>query len=203
MIEKGLRFFKPNRPSRELSLLLGFEQNPTMSQHDIARLAGISSSMAHNYVKAFVDQGLIQIHGTTNRTMRYVVTPAGQARTQELLAQYAEEVVHLYTLAKHECARKLQNLHRQGLCNVVLFGAAATGELVYNAAQQTPLRILGVVDNDPAKHHHRFGELEVLPPSVISRLRPDGVIITAFGRPDEIYEQIRHLQDDGIQVVRL
>jgi hypothetical protein len=33
MIEKSLRFFKPNRFLRELFLLLGFEQDPAMSQH--------------------------------------------------------------------------------------------------------------------------------------------------------------------------
>ena len=164
MIETSLRFFKPNRWLRELFLLLGFEQNPAMSQHDIAKLAGISSSMAHNYVKYFVDTGLITVQGETNRTMQYLVTTAGKDCTRDLLAGYFEEVVHLYALAKKEFERKLLNLYRQGLHAAVLFGAAETGELVYNAARHTPLRIIGVVDNDVRKQHQKFGALEVLPP---------------------------------------
>ena len=203
MIEKSLRFFKPNRLLRELSLLLGFEQNPAMSQHDIAKTAGISSSMAHNYVKYFVEEGLITVEGETNRTMQYLVTAAGKDRTHDLLARYFEEVVHLYALAKKEFERKLWNLYCQGVRSAVLFGAAATGELVYNAARHTPIRIIGIVDNDVSKQHQKFGELEVLSPTVIESLQPDGVIISAFGRPQEIYAEIQHLQDKGIAVIRL
>jgi DNA-binding MarR family transcriptional regulator len=203
MSQKTLRFFKPNRFLRELFLLIGFEQNPALSQHDIARVAGISSSMAHNYVKYFVEQELITIEGKTNRTMRYLVTPTGKQRKQELLALYSEEVVHLYTIAKNEFEKKLRSLVQHGMNTAVLFGAAATGELVYNASLPTPLQIIGVVDNDPHKHHQKFGELEVLPPTVIESLHPDGVIITAFGKPDEIYAEIKHLQDQGIEIVRL
>jgi predicted transcriptional regulator len=203
MIEKSLRFFKPNRFLRELCLLLGFAQDPAMSQHDIAKIAGISSSMAHNYVKHFAEAGLLTVEGETNRTMQYIVTEAGKDRTNDLLTRYFEEVVHLYALAKKEFERKLWHLYRQGLHSAVLFGAAATGELVYNAARHTPIRIVGVVDNDVHKQHQKFGDLEVLPPTVIESLRPDGVIISAFGKPEEIYTEIKHLQDKGIEVIRL
>jgi hypothetical protein len=60
-----------------------------------------------------------------------------------------------------------------------------------------------VVDNDVHKQHQKFGELEVLPPTVLESLQPDGVIISAFGRPEEIYAEIKHLQDKGIEVIRL
>jgi DNA-binding MarR family transcriptional regulator len=203
MIAKTLRFFKPNRFLRELLLLLGLDANPSLSQHEIARIADISSSMAHNYVKDFVDKGLLTIQGTTNRTMRYFVTAAGKEHIQELLPLYSEEVVHLYTLARKAVEQKLRRLYEQGLHTAILFGAAETGELVYNAAQYTPLRIIGVVDNDPGKQHRQFGALAVAPPSIIEQLHPDGVIITAFGRPDEIYQDIKYLQERGINIIRL
>ena len=203
MLENRLRFFKPNRFLRELFVLLGFEANPRMSQHDIARIAGISSSMAHNYVKSFVDEGWITVQGETNRTMQYLVSAAGKEHAQELLTLYSADVVHLYVIAKRAFEQKLQNLYQQGLHTAVLFGAAETGELVYNAARHTPLRIVGVVDNDTAKQHLRFGELVVSPPSIIEHLRPDGVIITTFGRPEEIYQEIKHFRDQGIAIIRL
>jgi DNA-binding MarR family transcriptional regulator len=202
MIEKTLCFFKPNRFLRELFLLLGLEQDATMSQHEIARIAGISSSMAHNYIKQLIEEGLIAVQGETNRTMQYFLTAAGKERMQELLALYAKEVVHLYTIARKEFEKKLCALYDQGLHSAVLFGAAETGELVYNSARHTPLRVIGVVDNDVSKQHQKFGDLEVLPPGVIERLRPDGVIITAFGSPEEIYAEVKHLEERGIVVIR-
>jgi DNA-binding MarR family transcriptional regulator len=203
MIETELYFFKPNRLLRELSLLLGFEQDPAMSQHDIAKIAGISSSMAHNYVKQFVQDALITIQGESNRTMRYVVNAAGQERSRQLLTLYTREVVHLYALARTVFEKKLCSLYHQGLHTAVLFGAAETGELLYNASLRTPLRVIGVVDNDVNKHHQKFGELEVLPPDVIEHLQPHGVIISAFGKPDEIYADIKHLESQGIRIIKL
>ena len=203
MIDTTLCLFKPNRLLRELFLLLGFEQNSAMSQHDIARIAGISSSMAHNYVKSFVEQGMITVQGETNRSMQYIVSSSGKERMQTLLALYSEEVVHLYALARQEFERKLCQLYKQGLHTAVLFGAAATGELVYNASRNTPLSVIGVVDNDVNKQHQKLGDLEILPPHVIETLQPDAVIITAFGRPDEIYTEIEHLRDKEIAIVRL
>jgi DNA-binding MarR family transcriptional regulator len=203
MIEKSLRFFKPNRFLRELFLLLGFAQDPAMSQHNIAKIAGISSSMVHNYVKHFIEQGFITVQGGTNRTMQYLVSAAGKERTQELLTLYSEDVVQLYVIARRAFEQKLQNLYQQGLHTAILFGAAETGELVYNAARYTPLRIVGVVDNTAAKPQALFGELAVLPPGVIEALRPDGVIITTFVRAEEIYQEIKHLQAQGIAIIRL
>jgi predicted transcriptional regulator len=109
MMDMALCFFKPNRLLRELLLLIGFEKNPTMSQHDIARVAGISSSMAHNYIKNFTAEGFITVHGKTNRTMRYLVSDTGKEHIQTLLSRYTEEVVHLYALAKQEIEKKLND----------------------------------------------------------------------------------------------
>lgn len=203
MIESTLRFFKPNRLLREFLLLLGLEANPHMSQHEIARIAGISSSMAHNYVKYFIAKGFITVQGETNRTMQYLVSPAGKEQTHTLLSLYSAEVVQLYTLARQACEHKLQRLYQQGVRTAVLFGAAETGELVYNATQHTPLHILGVVDNDAAKQGRKFGAFTVSSPRLIEQVDPDGVIITALGRPDEIYQDIKHLEKRGIKIFKL
>ena len=202
-MDMTLCFFKPNRLLRELLLLIGFEKNPAMSQHDIAKVAGISSSMAHNYIKNFTEEGFITVHGKTNRTMRYLVSDPGKEHMQSLLSLYTEEVVHLYALARQEIEKKLRLLYQQGLRTAVLFGAAETGELVFNSARHTPIEVIGVVDNDVNKQHQKWGGLEVMPPQVIEALRPDAVIITAFGRPEEIYTQIKHLEGRGITIVRL
>lgn len=203
IMDMALCFFKPNRLLRELLLLIGFEKNPTMSQHDIARVAGISSSMANNYIKNFTAEGFITVHGKTNRTMRYLVSDTGKEHIQSLLSRYTEEVVHLYAFAKQEIEKKLNDLYLSGLQTAVLFGAAETGELVFNAARHTPVEVIGIVDNDINKQHQKFGGLEVMPPQVLEVLRPDAVIITAFGRPEEIYIQIKHLEGEGIAIVRL
>ena len=99
--------------------------------------------------------------------------------------------------------QRLTELAGEGIKRLVLFGAATTGELVYQAARRTPVEIAAVVDNDSTKQGTPFGHLVVLAPSAIESFTPDGVLIAAFGRPDEIYQQIKHLKEKGIEIIRL
>lgn len=203
MVNTALRFFRPTTAMRELFVLLSLDGTQTISQHELARRVGLSSSMAHNYMADLVCQELVAVSGLTNRSMTYRVTPKGRARLAELLRGYAKEIARLYSIAKVETEKRLQELYAQGLKSLVLFGAAETGELVYHAAKTTPVRIVGWVDNDATKHRLRFGRLRVCPPETIESYRPDGVLIASSGDTEDIYRQIRHLPAKGIPIVTL
>jgi predicted transcriptional regulator len=202
MVNVGLEFFRPTKVMRELYVLLSLDETH-VSQHELARRVGVSSSMANNYMKDLVSQGLIAASGHTNRTMKYAVTPKGNARLTRLMGMYSREIARLYSIAKREVEKRLQELHREGIKSVVLFGAAETGELVYSAAKNTPVRIVGWVDNDVTKHELRFGEIRVSPPALIQSLQPDAVLIASSGKTDEIRRQLTDLPEKGIAVVTL
>ncbi len=109
----------------------------------------------------------------------------------------------MYSIAKTEVEKRLQQLWKEGIQEVVVFGAAETGELIYSAVKSTPMRIVGWVDNDVAKHQQRFGDLTVCPPDTIESCRPDAVLIASSGQTDAIHWQLRHLSKKGIAVVTL
>jgi DNA-binding MarR family transcriptional regulator len=201
--DQGLQFFSPTRRWKEFWLLSLIAENAAVSQHRLGRAIGASSSMTNTYIRDFVRQGLLTVNGDTNRTMRYELTPGGKKMRRQLLHLYGREVARLHTAARQEYAKRLNELVEGGIKRLVLFGAATTGELVYQSAQQTALEIVAVVDNDSTKQGTPFGRLVVLAPSVIESFNPDGVLIAAFGRPDEIYQQIKHLKEKGIEIIRL
>jgi hypothetical protein len=62
---------------------------------------------------------------------------------------------------------------------------------------------VGIVDNDASKQGKKLGEIEVHLPECIEELRPDAVVITALGHPDEIYRQLVPLKEKGIVIKKL
>ena len=203
MINVGLEFFRPTKVMRQLFVLLSLDGTENVSQHELARKIGVSSSMANNYMKDLVSQGMITASGPTNRTMKYALTTKGSDRLGSLMSMYSREIARLYSIAKQEVEKRLVSLFNQGMKRVVLFGAAETGELVYSAAKATPIQIVGWVDNDSAKHQVRFGEIQVTSPALIESFQPDAVLIASSGKTEEIQRQLLPLLAKGIAIVRL
>lgn len=201
MLDETLQFFRPTKTLRELFTLLSLEERQHISQHELGRRIGTSSAMAHNYMKDMIGRGMITVSGDTNRSMQYAVTQKGRARLAVLMRVYSKEIARFYSIAKREVEQRLHELCNQGMTAVVLFGAAETGELVYNAAKSTRLRIVGWVDNDVMKHGLFFGDLCVGSPDTIESCRPDGVLIASSGNTDEIVRQLHHLPEKGIPIV--
>ena len=144
-------FLTPAKKFRRLSVLLAIHTDPKTSQHKIGRKTHLSSSMVNNYIRTFQYEGLITVDGKTNRTQSYHLTTAGHDQLISLLLAYSSEIIRLYGSAKREVAEKLNHLYAEGIGTVVLFGAAETAEVVHTAAKETPLKVTGVVDSNPAK----------------------------------------------------
>ncbi len=203
MILQSLKFLCPTKLFRELNVLVLMGDQPWMSQHSLAKNMGITSAMVNFYVKDLVLRKLVKVEGETNRQKRYFLTPKGKRRKRLLLNEYLCGVSDLYSICKKEFEQRLKEIYRKGLRRVVFFGAAETGEIAFQAACHTDLQVVGIVDNDPKKHHKRMGEIEVLPPESILDLNPDGVIITALGQPEEIYKQLCPLREKGVAIKKL
>lgn len=203
LVETTQNFYRPTPARRELLALWSLSEMEQISQHELGRQIGVSSAMAHNYVQALVNQGYVMTSGETNRTMRYLVTGTGRARLALLMRGYAIEISRMYSIAKTEVEKRLQQLWKEGIQEVVVFGAAETGELIYSAVKSTPIRIVGWVDNDVARHQQRFGDLTVCPPDTIESCKPDAVLIASSGKTEDIHRQLRHLSKKGIAVVTL
>jgi len=199
----SLEFFGPRKLCRELNMLVLIGDNPLVSQHVLAREIGITPTMVNNYMKYLTDKNMVSVEGKTNRQTKYFLTPKGKRRRRMLLNKYITEVSGLYSACKMEFRRRLNEFHRNGIKRVIFFGAAETGEIAYQAASTTALEIVGIVDNDPNKHHKKLGDIEIRPPSCIEELSPDGVIITALAHPGEIYQQLLPLKEKGIVIKKL
>jgi len=196
-------FFTPTIKLRRLSILLAVHDSPNLSQHKIARLTHLSSSMVNNYIRTLHQEGLIHVTGATNRTQRYHLTPEGRVELFALILLYSTEIIQLYGAAKRALAERLLGLHSEGIRTIALFGAAETAEVVHAALKGTPLSVVAVVDSDPSKQGKPFNGLAIQAPAALKEARPDAVVITSFAKQEEIHESILQVMGDGIKVRKL
>jgi DNA-binding MarR family transcriptional regulator len=182
---------------------MAINTEPNSSQHRIGRDTGLSSSMVNNYIRSFQQEGLITVNGETNRSRSYHLTEDGRRTLMSSLLEYSAEIVRLYGAVKREIADILNCFYKEGIRTVVLFGVAETAEVVFTAMKDTALVTIGVVDSDHRKQGHLFNGLTIQPPEKISEINPDAIVITSFGRQEEIHTTVQKLVGDKIRIMRL
>lgn len=82
------------------------EENPEMSQRELAEAVGISTGSAHYVLSALVERGLVKIgnFGASNdkRRYAYVLTPKGLAEKAAITGRFLARKLEEYEALKHE-----------------------------------------------------------------------------------------------------
>jgi DNA-binding MarR family transcriptional regulator len=196
-------FHTPAIKLRRLSVLMAIHNSPRLSQHKIAQMTDLSSSMVNNYMKKLQQEGFVRVTGKTNRTQGYHLTAAGQKELFSLILEYSAENIRWYSAAKTQVAERLLRFHSEGIRSIALFGAAETAEVVHAALKDTPLTVKGIVDSNPSKQGIRFNGFVVQPPESLKEMNADAVLITSFARQEEIHGCIQQVLGSGMQVRKL
>ncbi|MHC4558348.1 MAG: winged helix-turn-helix transcriptional regulator [Planctomycetota bacterium] len=197
------KFLTPTKIFRRLSVLLAIRNAPRISQHKIAKITYLSSSMVNNYMKELQQEGLITVTGDTNRTQEYHLTSSGRDKLISLLLSYSAEIIQLYAGAKREITKRLNHMHLEGVRTVALFGAAETAEVVYAAIKETPLTVTAAVDSDPRKQGEPFNGLTIQAPERLRQIDADAVVITSFARQEEIHECVHQISGERVKILKL
>lgn len=196
-------YFSPNKALRKLALLFAIHEGPQVSQHAFGKMVHLSGSMVNNYIKLFRNEGLIKVRGKTNRSQSYHLTEEGGRVMRQSMLSYSAEIVQMYGAVKRELSVILNRFYEEGIRTVVLFGAAETAEVVHAALKDTGLVMIGVVDSDVSKHGKPFNGLIIKSPDTLLDIAPDAVIITSFGRQEEIFESIQKIVGSQMVIKKL
>ena len=187
------KYLNPTKKLRRLAILLAIHSNPQTSQHKIGTDCSLSSSMVNNYIKQLDSAGLISVSGATNRCQEYYLTEAGQKKLMQSLLEYSAEIIQMYSSAKQELCLRLRSMVDEGIKKVILFGAAETAEVVCTAIRDTPLEIIAIIDSDPDKQGNAFNGHTIQTPDTLRTLTADAVVITSFGKQQEIHRTIKKI----------
>ena len=101
-----------------LAVLRLLEQNPNLSQRELAEELGISVGKTNYCIKALVDKGLLKINNFRNNKNKmsyaYLLTPAGITKKTELTVKFLQRKVLEYEVLKKEIDLLEKELREKG-----------------------------------------------------------------------------------------
>lgn len=105
-----------------LKLLEHIEENPDITQADLAARVGIAIGTANWYLKRLTAKGYVKVKQLQKRRLRYIITPQGIAERTRLAVSYLEVSLRLYRETRAEAQRLLAQVRRAGYDRVCLQG---------------------------------------------------------------------------------
>lgn len=200
------KFLKPTKHSRVLAILENLTSDSCVTQKEMANNTDLSGAMVNNYLKELSSKGIVELRPINGKSYSYEVTADGEEQRARLLGQYCAEIVQIYSALKKMIEAKLVSLQATGCVNIALFGASETCEVTIATLKNMKFRIMAIVDNDIQKQGTLFLGHVIHPPKILEALDLHAVIITSFGRQQEIYEQLQSLIEKTakpLQIIRL
>ncbi len=108
------------------------EQNPEMSQRDLAKVVGISTGNVHYILKALVDKGLVKFSNFTasedRRRYAYVLTPEGVSERATLTQRFLVRKLAEYRMLRAEIEDVRGDLSQTELAELAELEAAEPKE---------------------------------------------------------------------------
>lgn len=190
LISEG-SYLKPSKNTRVLAILDSLAHDSGLSQYELGRRLNLSGAMINQYLKQLQSDELVEFLPVNGKSYQYILTPAGEKRRRQMFSDYSSETIRLYTTVKDFVLEKLDFLRQQGRMSLALFGASETCEVVLSALKDSRFQVVLVIDNSKEKQGLMFHGHVVSAPHVLEQLDCDAVVITSFGKQDEIYEQIK------------
>lgn len=198
-------FFLPTTQYRELSILLSIVNQSGQSQKAIAEQTDLSGAMVNGYIKTLKDRGIVQVKSKNQRDKEYLLTDLGKEILMSKLMHCSAEIVDFYSQARREVYHRFRVLFAgESIIKVVIYGAASTAHLVCSVIEEfRHIVISAVLDNDSKKWGTLIGNYVIQPAYMLNQMDFDCVIISSFARQNEIYESLKYLEKNNIQLVRL
>lgn len=183
-------FYSPSKLLRRLTILDNIRFESRISQQRLGKVAGLSGAMVNNYIKQLHEEGLICRRPIDGKHVEYTLTPEGMAEAGSLFDDFCSELVRIYSSLKRAISSRLQELLRDDVRRVALFGAAETCEVTLSVLREMQLEIVAIVDNDPAKQGSLFHGMPVSAPGVLASCGCDAVLITSYANHSAIRQQV-------------
>ncbi len=187
------QYFAPSRDTWVLAILDALCHDSGLSQRDLARKLGVSGAVVNQHLRELQERGLIRFEARNGKSYRYIPTPDGQALRADMARDFSSEAIRIYAALKRQVGERLHGLARDNIERIALFGASETCEVALSVLAGLPIKVLAVVDNDLDKQGGLFHGYVVSPPHVLEMVDCQAVLITSFGRRDEIRQQLEPL----------
>jgi DNA-binding MarR family transcriptional regulator len=179
----------------ELNTLLELKENPNLSQRSLARKLNISLGLTNAIIKNLIYRGWIKVKKDSGRKLLYLITPKGMANVSRLMYTRFQETLHYYHYTKDLLTAYLIKLYQQGEKTVNIYGTGQLAEITYYAGMSTPLKLNGIISDDPSKEKflgHQTISIEnfLSPYASDNNLSDQKIIILSTNHPEKLTKEI-------------
>ncbi|GAB4485798.1 MAG: hypothetical protein Fur0016_11060 [Anaerolineales bacterium] len=118
-----------NESTHELSLLEKIENDPNITQADLATQLGVAVGTVNWHLKRLIAKGYVKVMRAERRKLRYIITPEGLAKRAMLTVDYIEQQFLLYRRIRSKVTEMLNSLKAQGIHQVCIEGQGDVADI--------------------------------------------------------------------------
>ena len=108
--------------TRDLSLLDNIEQQPDVTQADLATQLGMAVGTVNWHLKRLISKGYVKVMHAERRKLRYIITPEGLALRARLTVDYVEQQFNLYRRVRLKVKEYVELVKEEGYDRLRLVG---------------------------------------------------------------------------------
>ena len=116
---------------QDLQILEHIEQDPDITQADLAARLGVAVGSVNWYLKRLVNKGYIKVRQMQRRRLRYLITPQGVTEKARLTASFMQVSMRLYRETRQAAKRYLTEIRQAGYSEVHIEGDNDLAEVCY------------------------------------------------------------------------
>ena len=184
---------------RELRLLSEVEDDPQVTQRQLAQRVGIALGLTNVLLRNLVHKGYIRATRAGLKNWLYNLTPEGFSLKVRLTLGYVHRVLDHYHNVRQTLAEELAHLALNSESRVAIYGTSEFAELVFLGLRDVGIEEIDIFSSEGA-NGSRFLAMPIQDISDIVPDRYDRVVIAILGGSESVYLQLR---DHGVDPSRM
>jgi len=108
--------------TRELILLEEIEEDPDITQANLAESLGVAVGTVNWHLKRLISKGYVKAKRARRKKLRYIITPEGLALRAKLTVKYVENQMRLYRTTRQHVKEFLEEVQESGYSAVKIKG---------------------------------------------------------------------------------
>jgi len=177
-----------NQDLRTLKILEEIEKDKAPSQRYLAGKLNISLGLVNSFLKRLAQKGFFKITSIPKNRVKYILTPKGAAEKTRLTYKYIQYSFQFYKTARHKLRVLFSSLSVNGNLRIVFYGSSDLAEIAYISLQETPIKLVGIVDDKKAGDI--FMDFVISSPDRLKTISYDKILITGIEEPEEVLKGI-------------
>ena len=169
---------------KELEILHEVSINEHINQRHLSKKLGMAAGLVNIYLKRLVHKGYIKVTGIKPRRLKYLVTPKGIAEKSRLTYEFALISYKYFKNTSDEIREKLEEMEREGVRDVVVFGTGELAEFSLLLIGESSLEVVAVVADRIEKSS--YFDCPAVPKEVLGNLKFDKLIVTETDSRDSV-----------------